>query len=114
MFKTIPQLTARPRNQEYLDLLLDELKTGLGYLETFRDRSGLAGKSHAIGEKLTLADGAIAGALLFVYNFAAPAFKLGEVVPAGLADLYEALNEDAFCGQALEEIGRELKAKQGG
>lgn len=113
MFKTLPQLTAKPRNQEYLDLLLEELRTGLGYLDTFRERSGCAGKTYAIGERLTLADGAIAGALLFVYNYAAPVFKLGDVVPPRLAALYEALHDDPHCGQALEEIGQELKAKQG-
>lgn len=114
MFKTLPQLTAKPRNQEYLDMLLAELTGGLGYLNAFREASGLAGTTHAIGEQLTLADGALAGALLFVNNFAAPVFKLGDVVPPRLAALYEALQDDPYCGPALEEISRELKARQGG
>ena len=79
-----------------------------------RERSGLAGSRYAIGDALTLADGAIAGAMVFVKNFAIPAFKLGEIVPPELDSLFEALNEHEHCGQAIEEITRDLNSKRGG
>jgi glutathione S-transferase len=114
MFRTIPQLTARPRNQEYLDLLLSELTNGLKYVDEIRTRSGLAGTQYAIGDSLTLADGAIAGAMVFVQNFAIPSFKLGDIVPAGLSALFDALRQEEYCGPAIEEITDELMKKRGG
>jgi hypothetical protein len=64
----------------------------------------VAGERYAIGEQLTLADGAIAGALFIVLNFAAPLLGLENAVPSELHALHEALKEDPFVSSALNEI----------
>ena len=97
-----------------MGLLLAELKAGLGYLNEYRNRSGLAGERYAIGDQLTLADGAIAGALFFVINFAEAMLGLKDAVPAELRKLYEALKDDPHVAEALNEIHVAAEEKRAG
>lgn len=104
MFKTIPLLEQGEKGKEAVGALLAEVKAGLGYVNEYRNRSGLAGERYAIGDELTLADGAIAGALFFVINFAEAVLGLENAVPAELRELYEALQENPHVAEALNEI----------
>ena len=114
MFKTIPLLEQGEKARDALGLLLAELKAGLGYLNEYRNRSGLAGERYAIGDQLTLADGAIAGALFFVINFAEAMLGLKDAVPAELRKLYEALKDDPHVAEALNEIHVAAEEKRAG
>lgn len=104
MFKTIPLLENLAESKEALGLLLADVKAGLGYVNEYRNRSGLAGARYAIGDQLTLADGAIASALFFVINYAEAVLGLDNAVPAELLELSEALQDDPHVAEALREI----------
>jgi len=112
MFKTLAHLGGGDRQQ--VKVLADEVETGLEWVETYRNRSGLAGSDFAIGDALTLADCALVGALFFVERFAIPALKLERPIPAKLADYNERIKQHPICALTLEEMDIAFRAKSGG
>lgn len=111
MFKTLPHLGSG--NRELVNMLATEVSTGLEWIDTYRNRSGLAGSAFAIGDTLTLADCALVGSLFYVERFAIPVLKLEPPIPAKLADYNEQIKQHPICAQALEEMDIAFRAKTG-
>lgn len=111
MFKTLPHLGSG--NRELVGMLASEVATGLEWVDTYRNRSGLAGSEFAIGNALTLADCTLVGALFFVERFAIPVLKLERPIPAKLADYNARIKQHPICAQTLEEMDIAFREKMG-
>ncbi len=111
MFKTLPHLGSS--NRELVKMLATEVSTGLEWVDTYRNRSGLAGSEFAIGDALSLADCALVGALFFVERFAIPVLKLDKPMPSKLADYNARIKQHPICAETLEEMDVAFRAKTG-
>jgi glutathione S-transferase len=114
MFKTLPLLEQGEQGKDALGALLADVVTGLNYVNVFRNNSGLAGKHYAIGNQLTLADGAIAGAIFYVIHFVEALLGVQDAVPTELLALYEALQNDRFVSEAIVEMQTAFAEKMKG
>jgi glutathione S-transferase len=114
MFQTTGHASRKTRDQSFVDARLAELQTGLGYIVAYRGKSRAAGARYLIGETLTLADAALAPALFFVVNFAAPVFQRTDLLPAGLEPYWNGIKDDPFVGPALDEMMAALQSVRGG
>jgi glutathione S-transferase len=113
MFQTTAHASRKTRDQAFVDARLAELKSGLGYLDTWRSKSGLATGRYAIGGTLTLADAALAPALFFVTNFAATVFGRNDLMSASMRAYWEGIQQDAQVAPVLQEMGAALAAVRG-
>lgn len=114
MFQTTGHASRKTRDQAFVDARLAELQTGLGYIVAYRAGSRSAGTRYLIGDTLTLADAALAPALFFVINFAAPVFQRNDLLPAALQGYWDGIQSDPFIGPALGEMTAALRAVRGG
>jgi len=84
------------------DAILSESATICEFLE-YRNRSGVAGSDFAIGERLTLADCALVGALFFIENFAMSALKLERPIPTKLSEYNDRIKQHPIRARTLDD-----------
>jgi len=113
MFQTTAHASKKVRDQAFVDARLAELKKGLETIDQYRANSGLATSIYAIGTRLTLADAALAPALFFVANFAAPVFARDDLMSAGMQGYFTAVQKDSHVAPVLAEMGAALAALRG-
>ena len=112
MFQTTGHASRKTRDQAFVDARLAEVQAGLAYIDHCRKRSGLATGRYAIGERLTLADAALAPALFFVTRFAAPVFARNDLMSAAMTDYWEGIQADLHVQPVLAEMATALAAVQ--
>jgi glutathione S-transferase len=88
---------------------LEDINKALAHLET-----AMAGKKHAAGNKFTVADCAITPILFFISRITLALGMKAVFKPyKNLAKYWKTREKDAVSAKAIEELGREMKARFG-
>lgn len=110
MFQTTAHASRKTRDQAFVDARLVELQKGLAYIDHCRATSGLASGRYVIGDRLTLADAALAPALFFVTHFVATVFARDDLMSSGMTTYWEGIQADEHVRPVIAEMAAALAA----
>jgi glutathione S-transferase len=110
MTKLFGQISPKGRDQMLVDRELAELAKGMSWLEHYVD-----GSAYAVGDRLTLADCALAP-ILFFYSEISPMFGTAgpfKLVP-NVGAYYNALKADPHVARVMDELDKALRKVMAG
>jgi glutathione S-transferase len=102
-------LMAPTRDPAAVAAVLGEVNKALANLERV-----MSGKKHAAGNKFSVADCAVTPILFFITRLTGVLGVKAILKPyKNLAKYWKTREKDAICAKAIEEMGREMKARFG-
>lgn len=113
MFQTTGHASRKTRDEAFVAARMQDLKTGLAHIDAWRAAAGASGR-YAVGDRLSLADAALAPALFFVVNFAARVFGQDDLLSTAMTAYWQGIQEDAIVAPTLSAMDAALTAARGG